>query len=100
MKRRIPFYEVYQGADKLWRWRQIAANGQKTAAQGEPSASKRGAVEAVTTHARIAHEILYGCRSGDKYIAGQLAQYGRVRICTPWYGSSPLRKRKRWINYP
>ena len=58
-KERKPYYEVYQGTDEKWRWRQVAVNGVKTAAQGNPSASKRLAVEAVITHARIAAELVH-----------------------------------------
>ena len=57
-KRRKPYYEVYQGTDKKWRWRQVAANGQKTAASGESFASKGNAVKAVAVSVRIAYDTL------------------------------------------
>ena len=80
MKRK-PYYEVYQGTDGKWRWRQVAANGQKTAAQGEYSASKRGAVKAVIAHARITHDILYDEQYvNDSRIARRLMLHNPIRF--------------------
>jgi uncharacterized protein YegP (UPF0339 family) len=83
MKNRSPYYEVYQGADSKWRWRQVAGNGQKTAAQGEYSASKRGAIEAVHTAARITYECMYGTEYADPtdIVAKRLKEQDSIRIC-------------------
>ena len=105
MKRK-PFYEVYQGADRRWRWRQIAANGQKTAAQGEPSASKRGSIDAVITHARITAELIHDTLwdgefdATDSFIAEMLRAKGGLRICPAWVGKSPHYRQPRWTNFP
>ena len=79
MKRKT-YYEVYQGTDGKWRWRQVAANGQKTAAQGEYSATKRGAVKAIVTHARITHELACGWPAGDSLISKWLKEHDAIRF--------------------
>ena len=40
-------FEVYADAARLWRWRLIAANGQRVASSGEAFASKSNAQRAV-----------------------------------------------------
>ena len=74
--KRTPYYEVYQGADKQWRWRQVAANGQKTAASGESFDSKGNAVKAVAVSVRIAYDTLYRMRS--KYVSPSTADVLRM----------------------
>ena len=77
---RKPYYEVYQGTDYKWRWRQVAANGQKTAAQGEYSATKRGAVKAIATHARITYELMFNTVLQDRDIKRYLLSNDSIRF--------------------
>ena len=40
MSKRLPRVEFFKGADKLWRWRMVAANGRKLCTPGESFSSR------------------------------------------------------------
>jgi uncharacterized protein YegP (UPF0339 family) len=80
MMKRKPYYEVYQGTDNKWRWRQVAANGQKTAASGEPFVSKRNAVRAIATHAKVAYQAMFHSVLTVGYIKACLLANNSIRF--------------------